>query len=258
MFHTIQLTKEKGIATAVISRPEALNALNKQVLIEIDEMIDQLQSDPEIRVLVITGDGRSFVAGADIASQSVLNVEEGRQWGEYGSKVFRKIEKSPIISLAAINGFALGGGCELAMCCDLRIASTKAKLGQPEVSLGITPGFSGTQRLAKLVGVAKAKELIFTGKMITGEEAEKIGLVNQVVEPENLMEKTYEMANQILKNAPLAVKYSKMAINRSLETHLDAGIESENDLFAMCYATKDQKEGMQAFLEKRNAVFLGK
>lgn len=184
-----------------------------------------------------------------------LDVEEAKVFALLGSEVFRKIEKLPLPVIAAVNGFALGGGCELALSCDIRIGSKKAKFGQPEVGLGITPGFSGTVRLPKVVGGAKAKELIYTGKIIGAEEALSIGLLNQLVETEELMEKTMEMANQIAANSASAVSKTKEAINRGLETDSDSAISIENDLFALCFAHQDQKEGMQAFVDKKKADF---
>ena len=211
--------------------------------------------DETARAVIITGEGRAFVAGADIGAQAVLDIEGGRKWGQNGSALFRKIEKMDIPVIAAVNGFALGGGCELALACDLITASTKAKFGQPEVGLGIIPGFSGTQRLPRRIGIAKAKELIYTGRMIKTEEAEKIGLVNQVSEPETLISDALALAAEITKNAPLAVKYAKAAVSRGMEVDIDNGIAVENELFAMCFGSEDQKEGMHAFLEKRQADF---
>ncbi len=258
MAEYISLVKENNIAIITISRPEALNALNEQVLDEFDSAIDHAAADGDVKALIITGAGRSFVAGADIGVQSQFDVEAGRLWGRKGSAILRKLEKLEIPTIAAVNGFALGGGCELALACDLIVAGTKAKFGQPEVSLGITPGFSGTQRLPRRIGASKAKELIFTGEMITGEEAEKIGLVNQVVEPDALMDTAKALAARIVKNAPIAVKYAKACIARGMDVDLENGIAIENELFAMCYATEDQKEGMTAFLNKRQPAFKGR
>lgn len=258
MSETVRFNKEEGIITITIDRPKALNALNAQVISELEDAITEVENDPEARVLILTGEGRSFVAGADIGEQSVLDMEGGRAWGRRGSALFRRIEKLTIPTIAAVNGFALGGGCEIAMSCDMIIASEKAKFGQPEVGLGITPGFSGTQRLARRVGTAKAKELIFTGNMIKADEAKEIGLANKVVAPEELMDAANELAKNIVKNAPIAVKYSKAAIDRGVDVDIDNGIAIENELFAMCFATEDQKEGMNAFLEKREAEFKNK
>lgn len=258
MYQTIRYEKQENIGIITIDRPEALNALNSTVILELIDVIGQVEQDGELRALIITGEGRSFVAGADIGEQYVMDVAAGRKWGQRGSALFRRIEKLEIPTIAAVNGFALGGGCELAMACDIIVASEKAKFGQPEVTLGITPGFSGSQRLPRRVGVAKAKELIFSGKMIKADEAERIGLVNAVFAPEELMNGALEMARSFTKNAPIAVKYSKACIDRGMQMDIDDAIALENELFGMCYATADQKEGMTAFLEKRPAKFENK
>ena len=255
MYQTIRYEKQENIGIITIDRPEALNALNSTVILELIDVIGQVEQDGELRALIITGEGRSFVAGADIGEQCPMDLTAGRNWGRRGSALMRRIEKLEIPTIAAVNGFALGGGCELAMACDIIVASEKAKFGQPEVTLGITPGFSGSQRLPRRVGVAKAKELIFSGKMIKADEAEKIGLVNAVYAPEALMDGALEMAKSFTKNAPIAVKYAKACIDRGMQTDIDSGIVCENELFAMCFATADQKEGMGAFLEKRSAQF---
>ncbi len=250
--------KEGGIALVTISRPEALNALNSTVIAELEQVVTELENDRDVRCLILTGEGRSFVAGADIGEQCPMDLAAGRRWGQRGSALFRRIEKLEFPTIAAVNGFALGGGCELAMSCDIILASEKAKFGQPEVGLGITPGFSGTQRLPRRVGTAKAKELIFSGKMIKADEAKEIGLVNAVYAPEELLNGAMEMAKSFVKNAPIAVKYAKACIDRGVQTDIDSGIAIENELFAMCFATADQKEGMGAFLEKRSATFENK
>ena len=248
----VLLEKKGHIAVATINRPKALNALNSQVLEDIDQLVEQVKADDEIRALVITGSGeKAFVAGADIGEMSTLTKAEGEAFGKKGNDIFRKIETFPVPVIAAVNGFALGGGCELSMSCDIRLASDNARFGQPEVGLGITPGFSGTQRLPRRVGVAKAKELIFSGKQIGAEEAKRIGLVNEVYAAEELLNKAVEMAKSFTANAPIAVKYSKACIDRGMQMDIDNGIALENELFAMCFATEDQKEGMGAFLEKR-------
>ena len=248
----ILLEKKGLIAVATINRPKALNALNSEVLTDLDELVSTVKADADIRALVITGSGeKAFVAGADIGEMSTLTKEGGEAFGKHGNDVFRAIETLPIPTIAAVNGFALGGGCELAMACDIILASEKAKFGQPEVGLGITPGFSGTQRLPRRVGIAKAKELIFSGKVIGAAEAKEIGLVNAVYAPEALLNGAIAMAQSFTANAPIAVKYSKACIDRGMQMDIDDGIALENELFAMCYATADQKEGMGAFLEKR-------
>ena len=255
----VLLEKKGPYAVATIHRPEALNALNSQVLADLAELLDTVEADEEIRVLVITGAGeKAFVAGADIGEMSTLTKAEGEAFGKKGNDVFRRLETLPIPTIAAVNGFALGGGCELAMSCDIILAAGPnaegkggAKFGQPEVGLGITPGFSGTQRLPRRVGIAKAKELIFSGKVIGAAEAEKIGLVNAVYAPEELIPGAIAMAKSFTANAPIAVKYSKACIDRGMQMDIDDGIALENELFAMCFATADQKEGMSAFVEKR-------
>lgn len=249
---------ENKIAVVTISRPEALNALNTQVIEELEQTVDMIEKNSDLSAMILTGEGRSFVAGADIGEQYPLDLSRGRQWGQRGSAVMRRIEKLAIPTIAAVNGFALGGGCEIAMACDIILASEKAKFGQPEVGLGITPGFSGTQRLPRRVGAAMAKELIFSGKMISAGEAERIGLANHVYPADELMDKAMEMAEAFAKNAQIAVRYSKACIDRGMETGIDEGIAMENELFAMCFATQDQKEGMKAFLEKRPASFENK
>lgn len=256
-YQKLIIEKQNRICILKINNPEALNALNTVILNELGQAFDEIAADDEVDVVILTGEGRSFVAGADIAEMSVMKAEEGRQFGRLGASIFRKIEllEKPVI--AAVNGFALGGGCELAMACDIRIASSKAKFGQPEVGLGITPGFSGTQRLPRLVGVGKAKELIFTATIIHAEEACRIGLVNRVVEPDQLMTVCMDMANTIASKAQLAVRYSKEAINRGIETDVETGIAMETALFGLCFATTDQKEGMEAFLWKRQPEFKG-
>ena len=255
MYQTIRYEKQDQIAIVTIDRPEALNALNGTVITELELVVTELENDGTVRAMILTGEGRSFVAGADIGEQYPLNLDGGRRWGQRGSALFRRIEKLEFPTIAAVNGFALGGGCELALSCDIILASEKAKFGQPEVGLGITPGFSGTQRLPRRVGVAKAKELIFSGRMIKADEAERIGLVNAVYAPEALLGGAMEMARSFVKNAPIAVKYAKACIDRGMQTDIDSGIACENELFAMCFATADQKEGMGAFLEKRSAQF---
>ncbi len=259
MYETIryEILKEK-IAMITIDRPEALNALNSKVIAELEDVVTKLEASEEIQAMILTGSGRSFVAGADIGEQYPLDLTGGRKWGQRGSALMRRIEKLEFPTIAAVNGFALGGGCEIAMSCDIILASEKAKFGQPEVGLGITPGFSGTQRLPRRVGTAMAKELIFSGKMIKAEEAEKIGLVNHVYPAEELIEQAVAMAESFVKNAPIAVKYSKACIDRGMQMDIDDGIAYENELFAMCFATEDQKAGMKAFLDKETAVFKNK
>jgi len=254
-YKNLKFGREGNTGIITLSRPKALNALNTELLLELDDAVDRVSGDENIHVLVITGEGKAFVAGADITEMKDFNSISGLKYGELGAAVFRKIQKLKIPSIAAVNGFALGGGCELAMCCDIRIASENAKFGQPETGLGITPGFSGCVRLARLAGVAKARELIYTADIIPASEAEKIGLVNKVVPAEQLMTASMEMAQKIASKAQLAVRYSKMAINRGFETDIETAIAFENQVFALCFSTEDQKEGMTAFVEKRAPQF---
>ncbi len=248
----ILLEKKGSIAVATINRPKALNALNSQVLEDLNELLDLVNADEEIRALVLTGSGeKAFVAGADIAEMSTLTKVEGEAFGKKGNDVFRKLETLPIPTVAAVNGFALGGGCELSMSCDIRICADTAVFGQPETGLGITPGFGGTQRLARLVGPGMAKQLIYTAKNIKADEAYRIGLVNAVYPLDELLPAAEKMAETIAKNAPIAVRACKKAINEGLEAKMDDAVVIEEKLFGSCFETADQKEGMGAFLEKR-------
>jgi enoyl-CoA hydratase len=255
MYQTINYQVKDNIAYITINRPEALNALNKTVLEELYQVFGEIQADENVRVAILTGEGRSFVAGADIAQMSNLTVAEGRAFGAFGQKVMNFIEEIETPVIAAVNGFALGGGCELAMACDFRIASSKAKFGQPEVGLGITPGFAGTQRLPKLVGKGMAKMLILTADTINADEAYRIGLVEKVVEPEELMPTCEAIAEKIASKAPIAVSMSKTCINKGYHLDLFSGSALEAEAFGGCFGTEDQKEGMKAFLEKRPANF---
>lgn len=257
-YENVVFEKHGHIATLTFNRPEVLNALNSDVIKEVNRVLDEVNENEDIYVLVITGNGKAFVAGADIAEMSTMTPVEARRFAELGLSTFRKLELMEKPAIAAINGFALGGGCELSMSCDIRIASEKAKFGQPEVGLGIIPGFGGTQRLARLVGAAKAKELIFTGNLVNAAEAEKIGLVNKVVLHEELMTEALTIAEKIAGNAQKAVAYSKSSINRGAETDIETGMAIEKDLFGLCFSTEDQSEGMAAFLEKRKAEFKNK
>lgn len=253
------LEKEEHLAIVTINRPKALNALNSETLKDLDTVIEDLEKDNTIYAVILTGAGeKSFVAGADIAEMKDLNEEQGREFGILGNKVFRRIEKLDKPVIAAISGFALGGGCELSMACDIRIASEKAKFAQPEASLGITPGFGGTQRLSRIVGIGKAKELIYTCDMIKADEALRIGLVNKVVALENLMNESRAMASKIIANAPIAVKLCKDAINRGMQVDIDEAIMIEAEDFGKCFSTADQKEGMNAFLDRREKKFQNK
>ena len=241
--------KEK-IAVLTISREKALNALNSQVLDELSAALDAIDFDT-VRALVLTGAGeKSFVAGADIGEMSTLTKAEGEAFGKKGNDVFRKLETLPIPTIAAVNGFALGGGCEISMSCDIRICSDNAIFGQPEVGLGITPGFGGTQRLARLVGPGMAKQMIYSARNIKADEALRIGLVNAVYPQEELMAAAEKLASTIAQNAPIAVRACKKAINEGLEADMDEAIVIEEKLFGSCFETEDQKAGMANFLEK--------
>lgn len=238
-----------GILT--INRPKALNALNSDVLNDLDAALDAVDLDT-VRCLILTGAGdKSFVAGADIAEMSTLTKEGGEAFGKKGNDVFRKLETFPVPVIAAVNGFALGGGCEISMSCDIRICSENAVFGQPEVGLGITPGFGGTQRLARLVSPGMAKQLIYTARNIKADEAYRIGLVNAVYPSEELLPAAEKMAAGIAKNAPIAVRNCKKAINDGLQVDIDEALVIEEKLFGDCFETHDQVEGMSAFLEKR-------
>lgn len=250
--NNVLLQKEGKIAILTINRPKALNALNSETLKELDIVIDEIAKDDEILAVILTGAGdKAFVAGADISQMKDMNVLEGRAFAMLGNKVFRKLETLEKPVIAAVNGFALGGGCELSMACDIRLASEKAKFGQPEVGLGITPGFGGTQRLARLVGMGMAKELVYSARNIDAQEALRIGLVNHVVAPEVLMDEAKKLANEIASKAPVAVKLSKQAINRGMQVDIDTAVIIECEVFGECFSTEDQKDAMTAFVEKR-------
>ena len=240
------------IATVTINQPKTLNSLNIKMLDEFEQLIDQLLEDPEVKVTIIRGAGKkAFVAGGDIAAMQPLGPLEARKVVDKAQRIFNKIEFGPKVFIAAINGYALGGGCELALACDIRLAASHAKIGLPEISLGIIPGWGGTQRLPRLVGKGKAKELMLTGSMIDAEEAYRIGLVNHVHSAEILMTKAETMAHEIAHKSQFAVGLIKKAVNNGLEMPVDKAFAYEAELFSLCFASADQKEGMQAFLEKR-------
>ena len=258
MYEHLKIEERGAIAIMTISAPKSLNALNSKILGEIDQYLDGFDCD-KYRCLVVTGDGeKSFVAGADISEMAGLNAADGEAFGRRGAKVFRRLETLPVPVIAAVNGFALGGGCELAMACDIRICSDNARFGQPEVGLGIIPGFSGTVRLARLVGMGMAKQLIFSGKNIKADEALRIGLVNAVVPQAELMNRAIELATQISANAPLAVSAAKLCINTCFDMEAEEAIAFENKAFGLCFNTEDQKNGMKAFLTKGKCEFQGK
>ena len=246
----IKYEEEGMVGLLTINRPKALNALNSQVLEELDKTLESIDKN-KIRALIITGAGeKSFVAGADIGEMSSLSKKEGEAFGKKGNDVFRKLETFPIPVIAAVNGFALGGGCEISMSCDIRICSDNAIFGQPEVGLGITPGFGGTQRLARLVGPGMAKQMIYTARNIKADEALRIGLVNAVYPQNELLNEAKKLAETIARQAPIAVRNAKKAINDGLQVDMDKAIEIEEKLFGDCFETEDQRAGMGNFLEK--------
>ena len=244
--------EQKGpVAILTIDRQEALNALNTQVLCDLDEAITKVEQADDVHAVIITGAGRSFVAGADIGEMKGFSAIDGKKFGVHGGGIFLRLENLSKPVIAAVNGFALGGGCELSMACDIRLASEKAKFGQPEVGLGITPGFGGTQRLPRIVGISKAMELILTAKVIGAAEAKAIGLVSEVYPPEELLPKAKELAQAICANAQIAVCESKRCIRMGMQTDIATGSAFEAEAFGVCFGTEDQTEGMSAFLEKR-------
>jgi len=256
-YENLIIEKQEGIATLTINRPEVLNALNTETLKELKKAFCELDSDAEVKVIILTGTGKAFVAGADISEMRPLNAAQGREFGLLGQKVFTSVENLSKPVIAAVNGFALGGGTELALSCDLIYASEKAKFGQPEVGLGVTPGFGGTQRLPRRVGTAMAKELIYTGRMIRADEAKAIGLANKVVAPEALMEEVMGLAQEIASKGQVSVRMAKTAINRGMDVDINSALTIEADAFGLCFASSDQKEGMAAFVEKRKPEFTG-
>ncbi len=250
-FKFLVRSDEDGLTLITISRAEALNALNSALLAELYDMFFKNISAPTTRVVILTGEGKAFVAGADIAELRTLTPERAKEFSAYGQRLFRHIETMEIPVIAAINGFALGGGCELAMACDLRIASERAKLGQPEVNLGLIPGFAGTQRLARLVGPGRAKLLILSGQIIDADTALKIGLVDRVVPHEELLPTALELARTIAQKGPLAVRLAKRVINQGLDVGYERGAALENEAFPQTFASGEAYEGLSAFLEKR-------
>lgn len=258
-YENLLYEKKDGIAVVTFNRPKVLNALNRQTIEELRDALLDAKNDDTVRVLILTGAGeKAFVAGADISELAQQTPVRGKEFSLFGQSVFHLLETMGKPSVCAINGFALGGGCEMALCCTMRIASKTAKLGQPEVKLGIMPGYGGSQRLARLCGKGVAHELCLTGEMIPAEEALRIGLVNHVYEPAELLPAAEAIAKKIIANAPIAVKYTMEAIERGVEMPLEEGLFLEATLFGLSCATEDMKEGTKAFLEKRKANFTGK
>jgi enoyl-CoA hydratase len=258
-YETLLYEKRNGVGCVTVNRPEKLNALNQKVMAELDRCFRAIQSDAEVLAVILTGSGeKAFVAGADVNELAVLTPVEGKETSVRGQQTLDFIERLGKPVIAAVNGYALGGGCELALACTLRIASETARFGQPEVKLGIVPGYAGTQRLTRLVGKGRALEMILTGEPVTAQEAYRIGLANQVVPAKDLMTAAEALARKIIANAPLAVRFSLEAVNRGAEMTQEDGQLLEATLFGLCCATADMKEGTRAFLEKRPPKFVGK
>ncbi len=258
-YENLLYEKKDGIAYITFNRPKVLNALNRKTVEELQHVLMDARDDATVRVLILTGSGeKAFVAGADINELAQQTPVNGKEFSLFGQGVFHLLETIGKPSICAINGFALGGGCELALCCSIRLASKTAKLGQPEVKLGILPGYGGSQRMVRLCGKGIAHEVCLTGEMITADEAQRIGLVNHVYEPAELLPAAEAMAKKIIEKAPLAVKYCMEAIERGVEMPLEEGLFLEATLFGLCCATEDMREGTKAFLEKRAAQFKGK
>ena len=257
-FSNIILVIDSGIATVTFNRPKAMNALNLALLKEFDQALDQIALDESIRALILTGAGeKAFIAGADIGELATFNTLQAKIFSQAGHEVINRLQKIPIPVIAAVNGYALGGGSEMALACDFIYASTNAMFGLPEISLGLIPGFGGTQRLPRLIGRNRAKEMIFTGKMIGAEEAEKIGLVNRVCTPETLLNEVLKTARTIADKGKVSLRAAKEAINAGVDSDLVTGCRIEIDAFALCMASEDAREGTRAFLEKRPPQFKG-
>jgi enoyl-CoA hydratase len=257
-FKNILIQKKNGIGKITINRPKVLNALNIETINELTRAIKELEKDKEIRVVILTGAGKAFIAGADISQMKNMTPIEAKEFAEIGHSMLFNIENSRLIFIASVNGYALGGGCETLMACDICIASENAVFGQPEINLGIHPGFGGTQRLPRIVGKTIAKELLLTGKNIDAAEAKRIGLINDIAKEDKLKEKTYKIAESISKKSSIQTQFIKSLVNKGLETDLNTGIALEISHFSTSFSTEDQKEGMTAFLDKKKPMFKGR
>ncbi len=257
-YHYLQVERDEGIALLTVNRPETLNAVDIHVLAEISQVFTELENDSTVKVILITGAGnKAFIAGGDVASMSRMSIPEARHFVYEGQRVLLNIERASKVTIAAINGYALGGGTELALACDIRVASDTAQLGLPETSLGLLPGWGGTQRLSRLVGPGISKELIFTARRIKAEEALRIGLVNRIVPGDTLLVEAKQLAQLILKNSPIAIQQAKLSINQGLQTSIDQGLVIEAEAWLTLFGTHDRKEGTTAFVEKRKPEFTG-
>lgn len=254
-YEHIVVEKKDQTGIIKINRPKALNALNQQMICELINAVNDFDIDEDVKAVIVTGEGKAFIAGADIKEMKDMTPLEAKEFASLGHDLMHMMERSMVIYIAAVNGFALGGGCELMMACDLMIASSKAVLGQPEINLGIHPGFGGTQRLARLIGVTRAKELLLTGRNVKADEAFNIGLVNKVVDPDDLMKEAEDLAESIASKSMVQIGFIKELVNKGINVDLQSGCDLEVAYFSASFATHDQKEGMTAFIEKRKAAF---
>lgn len=250
-FTNLIVERENGVAIVKMNRPQALNSLNRETLLELEKGMHELSDDPSVKVIILTGEGKAFVAGADISEMMGLSAVQAREFARLGQRVLSYIENLEKPVIAAVNGFALGGGCELALACDLRVASDKVKIGQPELNLGVIPGFAGTQRLSRLIGVGRAKEMIYLGDPVDAQTALAYGLVNKVTTPEELLPTCRAMAQKMIGKGPIALHLAKTVINRGLDSNFTTGSSYEMEAFGMSFASGEPREGMSAFLEKR-------
>jgi enoyl-CoA hydratase len=257
-FENILIEKKENIGIIKINRPNMMNALDKNTILELTKAIEELEKDKNIKVAIITGEGKAFIAGADIKQMKDMNPSEAKIFAETGHNLMKKIENSHLPFIAAVNGYALGGGCEVLMACDICIAASSAKIGQPEINLGVHPGFGGTQRLPRLAGKMKAKELLLTGDLIDANEAHRIGIINLVVSDDKIIEEAEKIANKIASKSTIQTSFIKSLVNRGLDVDLNKACSLEISYFSKSFETEDQKEGMTAFLEKRKPNFKGK